>query len=96
MHDGRQRAAGALAGLGIRELAASEDIEPRALRWLETCGEIHVFEKKRDGHMQRAARERILAALATAGFELLAEGGSFGAGVGWKKPPERRLTNTPR
>ena len=94
-HDGKQLAAArALAGLGIRELAAAADIAPRTLHRLEMGGVIHVSEKKRHGHVQRAVWERIIAALATAGVELLAEGGSFGAGVRWKEPRERRSPKT--
>jgi hypothetical protein len=52
MQDARQRIAGALAGFGIRELTAAKDIEPRALRWLESCSEIQM---KRHGRAQRAA-----------------------------------------
>ena len=51
---------------------------------------IHVSEKKRHGHVQRAVWERIMAALAEAGVELLAEGGSFGADVRWIAPRNRR------
>jgi|SRR5262249_43489153 len=93
-HDGKQlTAARALADLGIRELAAAAEITPRTLHRLEMGGFIHVSEKKRHGHVQRAVWERIIAALATAGVELLAEGGSFGAGVRWKEPRERRSPN---
>src|SRR5262245_61891618 len=83
-------AARALAGFGIRELAASADIVPRTLHRLGTGGVICVSEKKRHGHVERAVWDRIMAALATAGVEFLAEGGSFGAGVCRKKPRERR------
>jgi hypothetical protein len=94
-HDGKQLAAArALAGFGIRELAAAADIAPRTLHRLEMSGVIYVSEKKRHGHVQRAVWERIIAALATAGVELLAEGGSFGAGVRWKEPRERRSPKT--
>ena len=90
-HDGKQLAAArALAGLGIRELAAAAEIAPRTLHRLETSGVIHVSEKRRHGHVQRAVWQRIMAALATAGVELLAEGGSFGAGVRWTAPRDRR------
>jgi len=51
---------------------------------------IHVSEKKRHGHVQRAVWERIMAALSEAGVELLAEGGSFGADVRWIAPRNRR------
>src|SRR5690349_7965527 len=95
IHDGKQlTAARALAGLGIRELAAAAGIAPRTLHRLETGGVIHVSEKKRHGHVQRAVWKPIIAALAIAGVELLAEGGSFGAGVRWKKPRGRRSPNT--
>jgi|SRR5262252_5564136 len=49
-HDGKQLAAArALAGLGIRELAAAADIAPRTLHRLETSGVIQVSETKRHG-----------------------------------------------
>lgn len=90
-HDGKQLAAArALAGHGIRELAAAADIAPRTLHRLETSGVIFVSEKKRHSHVQRAVWERIMAALARVGVELLAEEGSFGAGARWKEPRERR------
>src|SRR5262249_61256257 len=90
-HDGKQLAAArALAGLGIRELAAAAEIAPRTLHRLETSGVIHVSEKRRHGHVQRAVWQRIMAALATAGVELLVEGRSFGAGVRWMLPRTRR------
>src|SRR5215831_1700832 len=68
----RSAAARALAGLGIRELAAAAGVTPRTLHRLENGGVVHVSEKKRHGHLQRAVWERIMAALATAGVELLA------------------------
>jgi hypothetical protein len=90
-HDGKQLAAArALAGLGIRELAAAAAITPRTLHRLETGGVIHVSEKKRHGHVQRAVWNRIMGGLAAAGVELLAEGGSYGAGVRWTAPRDRR------
>ena len=79
-----------LAGLGIRELVTAAGVTPRTLHRLETSGVIHVSEKKRHGHVQRAVWERIMAALAEAGVELLAEGGSFGADVRWIAPRNRR------
>ena len=91
IHDGKQlTAARALADLGIRELAAAAGIAPRTLHRLENSSMIHVSEKKRHGHVQRAVWERITAALRAAGIELLAEGGSFGAGVRWTAPRNRR------
>ena len=90
-HDGKQLAAArALAGLGIRELAAAAGITPRTLHRLEMGGTIHVSEKKRHGCVQRAVWEQIIAALATAGIELLPQGASFGSGVRWTAPRERR------
>ena len=90
-HDGKQLAAArALAGLGIRELAAAAQIAPRTLHRLETGGAIHVSEKKRHGHVQRAVWERLITALQAAGVELLPEGGSFGAGVRWTVSRSRR------
>ena len=87
MPEGRQRtAARALAGLGVQDLAASGEIAPRYSRRLETGGVIHILEMERHDHVQRAVwGSDHGAALAEAGVELLAEGGSFGA-VCWKKP----------
>jgi hypothetical protein len=81
---------------GIRELAAAAGIAPRTRHRLEAGGVILVSEKKRHGHVQRAVWERLIAAVATAGVELLAEGGSFGAGVRWKARGngDRRTTRT--
>ena len=83
-------AARALAGLGIRELAARAGVTPRTLHRLEKSGTIHVSPKKRHGHVQRAVWERIIAALEEVGVDLLPQGASFGAGVRWKAPRERR------
>jgi hypothetical protein len=91
VHDGKQLAAGrVLAGLGIRELARAAGIAPRTLHRLETAGVIHVSERKRHGHVQRAVWDRIVVALRDAGVELLQAGGSFGAGVRWVQPRSRR------
>jgi hypothetical protein len=82
IHNGKQLTfARASAGIGIRELAAATDITPRLLHRHETGGVIHIWEEKRHDRAQRAVWQRIMAALATAGVELLAQGGSFGAGV---------------
>jgi hypothetical protein len=91
IYDGKQIAAArALAGLGIRELATAARIAPRTLHRLETGGVIHVSEKKRHGCVQRAVWEQIVAALTAVGVELLRQGTSFGAGVRWTTPRERR------
>jgi hypothetical protein len=82
IHDGRQLAAArALAGLGIRELAAAASVTVRTLHRLETGGVIQVAQKKRHGCVQRDLWVQIVAALASAGVELLPQGASFGAGV---------------
>jgi hypothetical protein len=70
-----------LAGLGICELAAAAGTTSRTIHRLETGGIVQVAEKKRHGYVQRALWERIIAALAAAGVELLPQGTSFGAGV---------------
>jgi len=57
---------------------------------LERGGTIHVSEKKRHRHVQRAIWERIVGALAAVGAELLPQGASFGAGARWRAPRERR------
>jgi Helix-turn-helix len=89
--DGKQlSAARELAGLTILELAAAASIAPRTLNRLENGGVIHVSEKKRRGHVQRAVWQRIIAVLAAAGVELLPEGVSFGAGVRWVHPRPKR------
>jgi hypothetical protein len=91
VHDGRQLAAArTLAGLGIRELASAAGIAVRTLHRLETGGAIYVAEKKRHGCVQRALWAQIVAALAAAGVELLSQGTSFGSGVRWTAPRERR------
>jgi hypothetical protein len=91
IHDGKQLAAArALAGLGIRELAAVAGVTPRTLHRLEMGGTIHVSDKKRHGCVQRAVWEQIIAALATAGVELLPQGASSGSGARWIAPRERR------
>jgi hypothetical protein len=70
IHDGRQLAAArALAGLGIRELAAAASVTVRTLHRLEIGGVIQVAQKKRHGCVQQ-----IVAALAVAGVELLPQG----------------------
>jgi hypothetical protein len=94
VHDGKQLAAArVLAGLGIRELAAAAGIAARTLHRLETGGAIYVAEKKRHGCVQRALWTKITAALADAGVELLPQGASFGSGVRWTAPRERRPSN---
>jgi hypothetical protein len=94
VHDGKQLTAGrALAGLGIRELACAARTTSRTIHRLEMGGAIHVAEKKRHGCVQRALWERIIVALAGAGAELLPQGASFGAGVRWTAPRERRSSN---
>jgi hypothetical protein len=91
VYDGKQlTAARALAGLGIRELAAAAGIAPRTLHRLEIGGTIQVAEKKRHGHLQRAVWQKIVVARREAGVVLLPEGGSFGSGVRWTKPRARR------
>jgi DNA-binding XRE family transcriptional regulator len=91
VHDGRQLAAArALAGLGIRDLAAAAGVTVRTLHRLETGGLIQVAEKKRHGCVQRDLWAQIVTALAGAGVELLPQGASFGAGVRWRAPRERR------
>jgi hypothetical protein len=97
IHNGKQlTAARALAGIGIRELAAATDIAALPVHRHETDGVIHICERKRHGRVQRAVWQRIIAALATAGVELLSQGGSFGAGVRWTAPRERRSPDTAR
>jgi hypothetical protein len=92
--DGRQLAAvRALAGLGIRELAAAASVAVRTLHCLETGGSIQVAEKKRHGCVQRDLWGQIVAALAGARVELLPQGASFGAGGRWTAPRERRRSD---
>jgi hypothetical protein len=88
---GRQLAAArVLAGLDMRQLAAAAGVALGTLHRLEACGEIHVSETKRRGYVRRSVWQQITDALADAGVELVAQGGSFGAGVRWKAPHERR------
>jgi hypothetical protein len=90
-HDGKQLAAArALAGLGIRELAAAAQTTPKTIHRLEKGGVIHVSEKKRHGCVQRAVWAQIVAALAAAGVELLPDNGNHGSGVRWVAPRTRR------
>ena len=90
-HDGRQLAAArALAGIGIRQLAQLAGTTTRTLHRLENGGPIHVAEKKRHGCVQSELWAQIIAALRTTGVELLPQGSSFGAGVRWSAPRERR------
>jgi hypothetical protein len=79
-----------LAGLSIRALAAAAGITPRTLHRLEKGGVIHVSEKKRHGCVQRVVWERVTDAIEAVGVELLSQGTSFGAGVRWKAPRQRR------
>ena len=94
VHDGKQLAAGrALAGFGIRELAAAAGIAPRTLHRLENGGMVHVSEKKRHGCVQLAVWEQIVKALRDAGVELLPENGNHGAGVRWRLPRSQRAAD---
>ena len=69
--------------LAFKSLTASGDIAPDTP---PARNVIHVSKMERHDHVQRAVRGSDHgAALAEAGVELLAEGGSFGA-VCWKKP----------
>jgi hypothetical protein len=65
----------------------------RTIDQLETGGAIHITEKKRHGRVQRVLWVQIIAALADAGVELLPQGASYGAGVRWTAPRERRSSN---
>jgi hypothetical protein len=89
--DGRQiTAARALAELTVAELAEAAGVTTRTVNRLEVGGIAHISPKKRHGHVSRAVLDKIVAALEAAGVELLAQGGSFGAGVRWRVPRERR------
>jgi len=59
-----------------------------SLHRLETGGDIHLSETKRQGHVRRSVWQQITAALAAAGVELVLQGTSYGAGVRWTAPRE--------
>jgi hypothetical protein len=61
--------------------------------WLmpeRTVGSFMSQRRSAADHVQRAVWERIMAALAEAGVELLAEKGSFGPEVRWTAPQDPR------
>jgi hypothetical protein len=88
---GRQLAAArVLAGLDMRQLAAAAGVALGTLHRLETGGDIHLSETKRQGHVRCSVWQQITAALAAAGVELMPQGNSYGAGVRWTAPRERR------
>jgi DNA-binding XRE family transcriptional regulator len=89
--DGRQiTAARALAELTVAELAVAAGLTTRTVNRLEVGGIAHISPKKRHGHVSRAVLDKIVAALEAAGVELLPQGATFGAGVRWTTPRERR------
>jgi hypothetical protein len=53
-------------------------------------GAAHIAPKRRHGHLTQAVFDKIAAALAKHGVELLPEGGSFGSGVRWTLPRDLR------
>ena len=83
---GRQiTAARALAGLTIRDLATGARTTPRMIAKIETGGPVRVSAKRRHGHVSDDLWQRVLAALAAAGVELIEESDGRGGGARWAK-----------
>jgi hypothetical protein len=74
----------------VAELAAAAGVTPRTLHRLEIGGAIPVAAKRRHGHVSRAVLNKIMGALALRGVELVPQTESFGSGVRWTAPRERR------
>jgi hypothetical protein len=92
--DGRQlTAARGLAELTVAELAEAASVAVRSVHRLEICGEMHISEKRRHGHVSREVWDRIVAALQRHGVELLPETDEHGAGVRWLLPRAQRPKN---
>jgi transcriptional regulator with XRE-family HTH domain len=90
--DGRQlTAARALAELTVAELAALAGVTSRTLHRLEIGGATPIAAKLRHGHVSQAVLDRIIAALAQHGVELMFESDDVGAGARWVKPRAKRL-----
>ena len=81
----------ALAGIGIRELAAVADIAPRIRHRFAPGGVLPISERA-----AMAVCIRIMAAPATAASKSWRKGGSFGAVVRWTVPRRRRSPDTVR
>jgi transcriptional regulator with XRE-family HTH domain len=89
--DGRQIAAArALANISIKELAKAAGVTPRTIGRLEIAGTIDISPKLRHGHVSRATFDKIAAALAQRGIELVPEREGYGSGVRWIMPRAER------
>jgi DNA-binding XRE family transcriptional regulator len=90
--DGRQlTAARALARLTVRQMADLASTTKRVICELETRGAFSITETRKKGAVTRALWERIVAVLADAGVEIVAEGRGHGSGARWRQPREARL-----
>src|SRR6516165_4757215 len=93
--DGRQiTAARALAELTVAELAETAGVALRTVHRLEIGGDLHVAERRRHGHVSREVWDRIVAALAHHGVELVPETSRHGAGARWILPRDRRARSS--
>jgi transcriptional regulator with XRE-family HTH domain len=82
--EGRQlTAARALAEMTIAELAEAAQVTVRTLHRLEIGGAVPIAPKRRHGHVSQVVFDKIMAALAQRGIELLPEGEAHGSGVRW-------------
>jgi DNA-binding XRE family transcriptional regulator len=89
--DGRQMtAARALAELTVHELAEAAGVTARTINRLEVGGVIQIAPKKRHGHVSQDVFDKIVAALAQRGVELVSEGERHGAGARWVQPRAKR------
>src|SRR5262245_52570441 len=87
-------AARGLAELTLLDLAKAAGVTPRTVHRLEIGGTAQIAAKKRHGHVSRSTWNKIIAALALHGVELLNEGDSHGAGVRWIQPTAKRGSPT--
>jgi hypothetical protein len=93
--DGRQlTAARALAHLTVAELAEAASVTIRTVHRLEVGGTVQVAERRRHGHVSRAIWDKIVAALAHHGVELVPETTRHGAGARWILPRDRRARSS--
>jgi hypothetical protein len=84
------RDARALANISVIELAQAAGATSRTIGRLEADAAITIAPKRRHGHVSRTVFDKIIAALAERGVELVEEGEGHGAGVRWVKPRSRR------
>jgi hypothetical protein len=60
------------------------------LHRLEIGGAVPIAAKRRHGHVSQVVLDKITGALAMRGVELVPQTESFGSGVRWTAPRERR------